>query len=134
MFVDIRSTFKWKCQPKLCPGQFSIDEDGDLVVRRNPLAKGIIIGKILCKQICSKRANIYEKFHNRFVCGIRTYESEFVKYGRHASVAERVIDERFYHRKQAYFHWRTSRFGTRFRGRINWNRGRHVLQRDHIHR
>lgn len=46
MFLGVRSTFKFKCQPnKPCPEELSIDEDGDLVVRRSPLAKGIIIGK-----------------------------------------------------------------------------------------
>lgn len=43
-FIDVRSTFTFKCLPKPCQGQFSIDEDGDLVVHRNPLAKGVVIG------------------------------------------------------------------------------------------
>ncbi|XP_026810125.1 methyltransferase-like protein 22 [Rhopalosiphum maidis] len=43
----VRSTFKFKCQPnKPCPEKLSVDEDGDLVVRRSPLAKGIIIEHI----------------------------------------------------------------------------------------
>jgi len=45
MFVGVRSTFKFKCQPSNpCPAQLSVDEDGDLVVQRSPLVKGIIIG------------------------------------------------------------------------------------------
>jgi len=45
LIIGVRSTFKFKRQPnKPCPEQLSIDEDGDLVVRRSPLAKGIIIG------------------------------------------------------------------------------------------
>lgn len=45
MFVGVRSTFKFKCQPiQHGPQQLSVDEDGDLVVQRSPLAKGIIIG------------------------------------------------------------------------------------------
>lgn len=44
---SVRSTFKFKCQPKKPrPEQLSVDEDGDLVVRRSPLAKGIIIEHI----------------------------------------------------------------------------------------
>ncbi|XP_025194384.1 methyltransferase-like protein 22 [Melanaphis sacchari] len=44
---SIRSTFKFKYLPnKPCPEQLSVDEDGDLVVRRSPLAKGIIIEHI----------------------------------------------------------------------------------------
>lgn len=44
MFVGIRSTFTLKRLPKPCQGQLSIDEDGDLIVRRSPLAKGVVIG------------------------------------------------------------------------------------------
>lgn len=44
MIIDVRSTFKFKRQPKLCLKQFTVDEDGDLVVRRSPLSKGITIG------------------------------------------------------------------------------------------
>lgn len=44
MFTDVRSTFKFKRQPKPCLKQFSIDEDGDLVVCRSTLTKGITIG------------------------------------------------------------------------------------------
>ncbi|KAF0763620.1 methyltransferase-like protein 22 [Aphis craccivora] len=45
---SVRSTFKFKCQPpnKPCSEQLSLDEDGDVVVRRSPLAKGIIIEHI----------------------------------------------------------------------------------------
>jgi len=47
LYIGVRSTFKFKRQPnnKPCPAeQLSVDEDGDLVVQRSPIAKGIIIG------------------------------------------------------------------------------------------
>lgn len=47
MFIDVRSTFQFKHQPKPCLKQFSVDEDGDLVVRRSPFTKGITIGRYL---------------------------------------------------------------------------------------
>lgn len=44
---SVRSTFKFKRQSYMpCPEQLSVDEDGDLVIRRSPLAKGIIIEHI----------------------------------------------------------------------------------------
>lgn len=45
VFVDVRSTFRLMRQPKSSSGKCFVDEDGDLVVHRNPLAKGVIIGK-----------------------------------------------------------------------------------------
>lgn len=48
MFIDIRSVFKFECQPIQPPSarHFSVDEDGDIVVLRSPLSKGIVIGKL----------------------------------------------------------------------------------------
>lgn len=44
VYTDVRSTFSFKCLPESCPRRFHVDEDGDLVVCRSPLAKGITIG------------------------------------------------------------------------------------------
>lgn len=48
MFIDVRSVFRFHYQPIQLPsaGHISVDEDGDVVVLKSPLSKGIVIGKL----------------------------------------------------------------------------------------